>query len=182
MRNKNYYFFAATLIPLTYGDPPPISSSSFRDLCHEHLNKDDLAYLKFCVYDPQTIVENSKQTGCTFIDLFLLHERTYILHLAALRARKLGRVNPNNKQNFDHSDLLNFAKKVIEIEDPFEAELCINKERWQFLDEQINLNYFEVKNIYCYLLKLQLLERKVLFDTSRGKDEYQKLYNFIRNQ
>ena len=179
MKNENYYFFAATLDPINYGDEPPISSQEFRVLCQKFLSKDDAAFLKYCYYDAKLTMETTKPTGSDFIDNFLRQERSFLKMLAFNRAKKLGRtveeINDVDESAFGDKT----SKVAIEMTDPLEAELYINKERWSALDELINISYFEVVNIYSYLLKLQLLERKHFFSTAKGTEEYQILYNTI---
>ena len=179
MKNENYYFFAATFDPLSYGDEPPISSVEFRELCQKFLSKEDAAFLKFCYYDPKLCMETIKPTGSEFIDNFMQQERGFLELLASLRAKKLGR-NIEDSKEINHSTFGDrVCKAASEMDDPLEAELYINKERWSALDELVNISYFEVINIYTYLLKLQLLERKRFFYEAKGTEEYQILYNKI---
>ena len=178
MKNENYYFFAATFDPINYGDEPPISSEEFRQLCHKFLSKEDAAFLKYCYYDPKLCMDAIKPTGSDFIDNFMQQERGFLELLVSLRAKKLGRsVEPISEGHNAFGDRV--CKAVLEINDPLEAELYINKERWSALEELVNISYFEVINIYTYLLKLQLLERKHFFDKTKGTEEYQNLYKTI---
>ena len=191
MRDQNYYFFAATLAPINYGDEPPISSEKFRELCLNYLSPEDASFLEYCYFDSKLAMETLNPTGSEFIDDFMLQQRSFFLYLASLRASKMGRQLPADdmsgmKQLAENNpavqNALEIGKEAFEMSDPLEAELFINKGRWQSLDTLINMNYFDVRNIYCYLLRLQLLERKRFFDTQKGTEEYQKLYDTILNE
>ena len=176
MQKENYYFFAATLTAITYGDEPPMSSEKFRELCCEFLSSKDAEYLKYCCYDPHLALATTEPTGSDFIDTFLYQQRCFLTKLASLRAKKLNR---DLEIDVSEDDAIT-AKTAFEINNPLEAELYINKERWQALDDLVNINYYDVRSIYCYLLKLQLLEKKRIFDTAIGSAEYQKLLGKLK--
>ncbi|MCL1814905.1 MAG: DUF2764 domain-containing protein [Treponema sp.] len=181
MQNRNYYYFAATLTPISYGDKPPIASEDFRKLCHSLLHPDDAALLKYCCYDPILAVETVKPTGSDFIDLLMLRERVLILNLAFVRAAKLKRQSPEDPpQDVSHAEAL--GKAAFEMDDPLEAAVYIDEGRWGALDDMVGLNLFGVNTIFAYLLKLQLLERRQLFDAEIGSGNYRDLYDSILNE
>ena len=182
MRNDNYYYFVAALFPISYGDEPPISSEEFRGLCHHHLSEDDADLLKYCYFDPKLTVNTDISTGSEFIDNFLLRERNLILNLAFFRAGKLGRQAPIDEPPYDVPRTVAMGKAAFEMDDPLEAEIYIDKGRWLSLDNAMDVNYFGVNNIYSYLLKLQLLERRQVFDAIKGAAEYQQLYDTILDE
>ena len=181
MRNQNYYYFAATLSPINYGDKPPISSEDFRKLCRENLSKEDAELLKYCYFDSKLAVETTKPTGSEFIDSVLTRIRVLIVNIAALRAKRLGRKISETDFIDETQPAIDAGKTAYEMDDPLEATLYLNKESWIFLDELMKDSYFDVDNIYCYLLRLQLLERLQIFDVLKGNTEYKQLYDTILN-
>ena len=181
MQNRNYYYFVATLPSISYGDKPPISSEDFREQCKGLLNPDDVEFLKYCYYDPKLAVETVQPTGSDFIDLLMLRERVLVLNLAFIRAAKLKRPSPEDPPH-DVPRAEARGKTAFEMEDPLEATIYIDEGRWGALEDMTGLNLFGVNNIFAYLLKLQLLERRQLFEAEKGAANYKGLYDTILNE
>ena len=157
-----------------------MSSDEFREQCNQFLSKHDAALIKYCRYDAKMSVETVNPTGSKFIDFLLLRERILNLTLANLRAADhkrpvVGEVPP------DVPRAEAMAKAVFEMDDPLEAESTMDRARWGVLDEMVGLDYFGVNNVFAYLLKLQLLERRLRFDAVKGAANYRELYNAILN-
>ncbi|MDR0497037.1 MAG: DUF2764 domain-containing protein [Treponema sp.] len=181
MQNRNYYYFVATLPWLEYGDKPPVSSEEFRETCKSLLHPDDAELLQYCYYTPKLVVETVQPTGSDFIDLLMLRERVLELNLAYLRAGKLKRPSPGDPPH-DVPRAEAVAKAAFEMTDPLEATIFIDRGRWGALDAMVGLDLFGVNNIFAYLMKLQLLERRQLFDTEKGSVNYRGLYETILNE
>ena len=181
MASRNYYYFAATLPSLNYGDVPPLSSKEFREQCSDLLHPDDAELLKYCYYDPKLAVETVKPTGSDFIDLLMLRERVLILNLAFIRAARLKRPSPGDPPH-DVPRAEARGKAAFEMDDPLEATIYIDQGRWGALDDMVGLNLFGVNNIFAYLLKLQLLERRQSFKAETGEANYKILYDSILNE
>jgi hypothetical protein len=145
------------------------------------LHPEDAALLKYCYYDPKLAVETVKPTGSDFIDLLMLRERVLILNLAFIRAAKLKRPSPGDPPH-DVPRAEARGKAAFEMDDPLEATIYIDQGRWGALDDMTGLNLFGVNNIFAYLLKLQLLERRQRFDAETGAGNYKELYNSILNE
>jgi hypothetical protein len=178
---NNYYYFAATLPSVNYGDAPSAGSADFREECGNFLSDADMALLRYCRYDAKMAVETVKSTGSDFLDAVMTHERTLVLNLAALRAARLKRpAREEPPHGADDAEVL--AKTAFEMDDPLAAELLIDRARWDMLDELKGLDLFGVNVIYAHLMKLQLLERRQLFDAAKGAVEYRKLYDTILNK
>jgi len=177
---RNYYYFVSTLPFISYGDKPPIGSEEFREQCHGLLHPDDAALTRYCYYDAPLAVEAVQPTGSDFIDLFLARERTLMLNLAYLRAAKLKRPSPGDPPH-DVPRAEAVAKAAFEMTDPLEAAIFIDKSRWGALDDMVGIDLFGVNNIFAYLMKLQLLERRQFFDAEIGAGKYKELYDSILN-
>ena len=184
---RNYYYFVATLPWVTYGDAPPKSSAEFREECAAHLAPGDAALLQYCTYHygahdaVAAIAENAQATGSAFIDALLARERTLLLNLAHLRAARLKRQLPGEPPR-DASDAEAAAKAAFEMGDPLEAEVFLDRGRWDAIDALVGIDLFGVNMVYAYLLKLQLLERRQRFDTEKGFAGYKGLYDTILDE
>jgi len=158
-----------------------MSSEVFREQCNQFLSKRDAAFTMYCRYDPRMAVQTVDRTGSAFFDLLLLRERVLHLTLANHRAAEhkrppVGEVPPD----VPRAEAL--AKALFVMEDPLEAAITLDRARWGVLDEMVGMDYFGVNNIFSYLLKLQLLERKQRFDAVKGAANYRELYNAILNE
>ena len=181
MQPRNYYYFVATLPWLNYGEKPPLSSGDFREQCKAMLDPEDAALLRYCCFDPVLAIETVKSTGSEFVDRLLERERTLIFNMACLRAAKLKRPAPGIPPH-DIPRTEAVAKAVVEMEDPLEAELYMDQSRWVALDEMVGIDLFGLNNIFAFLLKLQLMERRQLFEVERGQTAYRELYGKILNE
>jgi hypothetical protein len=177
--SKNYYYLVASLPYLRYEDKPPLSSEEFRAICSTSLSEGDAALLPYCCYDAKVAVDTVQSTGSAFVDFHILRERTLNLNLAFLRSAKLKRPSPAEPPH-DVPRAEAVAKAAFEMEDPLEAETYIDRNRWGALDDVAGTNYFGVNNIFAYLLKLQLLERKQHLDTIKGFAAYKEIYDAIK--
>jgi hypothetical protein len=75
------------------------------------------------------------------------------------------------------------AKTAFEMTDPLEAALFLDKSRWDFLSDKAGIDdMFGVNNIYIYMLKLKLMERRLRFDTEKGFAAYRVHYDSILNE
>ena len=177
MSSHNYYYFVASLPHINYGDKPPVSSQEFKEQCANFLSKHDMTLIQYCRYDARLAVETTA-TGSVFIDTILLRERSLNLTLASLRAARLNRPSPGEPPH-DVPRAEAVAKTAFDMEDPLDAALFIDRARWGVLEEMVGINYFSVNNIFAYFMKIQLLERKQLFDIQKGSQSYRDLYNAI---
>jgi hypothetical protein len=71
------------------------------------------------------------------------------------------------------------AKAALAIESPLEAELFLDKSRWDAIESLQGIDYFTRNTIFGYLLKLLLMERRSFFKAEEGFIEYKGLYASI---
>jgi len=183
--SHNYYYLISTLPFINYGDIPPMSSEDFRERCYKMLKSSDADLLQYCYFNPKLAMETTKPTGSDFIDLFLHREMVLISNLAFIRAARLKRPLPEDPpHDVPRAEALGKTafQMEFEMDDPLAATLYIDEGRWGALDATVGFDYFGVNNIFAYLLKLQLLERRQFFDVEKGSAEYQRLYNTILNE
>ena len=190
----SYYYLAAQLPYLVYGQKPPMSCSAFRVLAKQFLNSRDMAYFDLVDLDPDpedkgkneaegsSYAESAAPSGCTFIDQWREWERTLRLNLARQRSRKVireGAAPTETPPIFPIDAAAAAIKAVSTAESPLEAELVLDKARWEAIESLQGINYFDRNTIYAYLLKLILLERHAMFSVEKGFAEYKSLYASI---
>ena len=190
----SYYYLAAQLPYLAYGQKPPMSSSDFRDLAKPLLDTQDRVFFDLVDLDPEGITEKGHidtrpsyaepalKSGCDFIDQWREWERTLRLNLAQQRSQKTKQegVNALVEAPALPTDAAAAAlRAVTATESPLEAEYVLDKARWEAIENLQGIIYFNRNTIYAFLLKLLLLERHAMFNTENGYAEYKSLYASI---
>jgi len=176
----SYYYLMAQLPFLTYEQKPPMSSAAFKALAESLMIEDDAALLKAIHLDPDAVDESSS-IDCNFIDGWKSWERTLRLNLERDRAVKLKRDSLSMAEPpFYPADAAAVALKAVNSDSsPLDTEIFLDKARWNAIDNLAGNDYFDRNNVYAYLLKLMLIERRLLFDVERGFAEYKSLYASI---
>ena len=193
----SYYYLAAQLPYLFYGQTPPMSSEAFKELAKPLLSKRDSALLDLVSLDPLRPTQNdtamddgtgkapsylSKAPSCgsDFIDRWREWERVLRLNLAKHRAAKLGRPGLEEIIPEEPVEAAMAAEKAIESAvSPHELEIQLDKARWHAIEELQGNDYFDHNTIFAYLLKLYILERRASFQAEKGYAEYKSLYASI---
>ena len=186
----SYYYLASQLPYLLYGQTPPMSSAAFRDLAKPLLGDHDAALLDLVGLDPQppkageegpSYADNAPASGSDFIDRWREWERSLRLNMARHRAIKTKRDGAAPVEPPIHpADAAAVAvKAVVATESPLEAEILIDKARWNAIEYLQGIDYFDRNTIFAYLLKLIILERRASFKAETGFAEYKSLYASI---
>jgi hypothetical protein len=183
----SYYYLAAQLPALGYGQAAPMTSSAFRALARDAMNDADAAILDLCNLDPgldaavPAYAKSAASSSCDFIDNWREWERTLRLNLARFRAQKIKRDGGAPVDPPAHpANAAGVAKAAVSMESsPLEAELYLDKARWDAIESFQGIQYFSRNTMYAYLLKLMLMERRNKFKTEEGFTEYKGLYASI---
>ena len=67
------------------------------------------------------------------------------------------------------------AREAAGDSSPLSAEHTQNRARWSFLDDLETGHHFDMEKLVVYFLKLQILDRKDLFNKERGTEKFEKL-------
>jgi hypothetical protein len=165
-----------------------MSSAAFRELAREALSPSDAAALDYCTLDPTAMpdmgvssgVPDSPGTVGTFVACWKEWERSLRLNLARSRAQKLKRDAGTTADAPGYPiDAAAAAKAALAMESPLEAELFLDKARWDAIESFQGIDTFSENAMFAYLLKLLLLERRAAFNTEEGFTEYKGLYAAI---
>ena len=167
-----------------------MSSAEYRDLARPLLNSNDRAFFDQVDLDPGdkdkenpgfSYAEAAPPSGCAFIDRWREWERTLRLNLARHRAQKAKQegsmlVEPPALPTEAVSAVV---RAMTAAESPLEAELVLDKARWEAIESLQGIDYFNRNTIFAYLLKLLILERHAMFSVVKGYSEYKSLYASI---
>jgi len=178
----SYYYLMSQLPFLIYEQKPPMSSGAFKELAESLMDEDDASLLGNVHLDQDLSGDNeSAVTGCNFIDDWRVWERALRLNLEKSRAIKLKRDNLLLAEPpFYPADAAAAAHKAVNSESsPLDTEILLDKARWNAIENLAGNDYFDRNNVYAYLLKLMLIERRLLFNVERGFAEYKSLYASI---
>ncbi len=168
-----YYFTVAYLPQLFYDTEKPfLNTVRFLTLCSETLHRRDIL-----------LVQKTKLTGFDQsepINELLLNwhrfEITLRNELVNLRAHKRGK-DPYEwlKEVQEVLGLSSIARDAFNQDNPLQAEDMLNRVRWKYFDDLESGHYFDVEKLQVYYLRLQLLERKALFDKEKGYSRFEKI-------
>ena len=185
-----YYFLASQLPYLIYGQTPPMSSEAFKELAKPLLGTRDAALLDIVSPDPYpaelcaegpSYFKSAPSSGSDFIDKWRDWERALRLNLARHRASKLNweGAAPVDAPTEPSEAVAAASRVMASYDSPLEAELHLDRERWDVIEALQGMDTFSSNSIFAYLLKLMLLERHASFQTEKGFIEYKSLYASI---
>lgn len=182
----SFYYLMAQLPVLIYDQKLPMSSEEFKALALSVLDENDSSLFTHLSLDPDpektepSYKETAPATGCEFIDSWREWERTFRLNLAKHRAHHLKREISSIEPPVTPADAALAASKAVSGENsPLEAELLIDKARWNAIVEIAGFEYFSLNHVLAYYLKLLLMERRASFNNEKGISEYKSLYASI---
>ncbi len=176
---NRYWFFPATLPGLVFGAKGRLDSVEFLAQCQRHLSKDDYKevadVLAVLSADAAPAVFSSQ-----FLTRFAAWERTFRNELSRLRAKRAGvREDASLRPAARSDEAARAAAACFLIEDPYQAELALERERWNAIERLAPLAAFDLDFIVAYRLKLAINERLAKLSVESGVDGYRRLYNDI---
>jgi hypothetical protein len=157
-----------------------MTPAHFMELAADKLSSGDLAVLGHCTLDPEL---SAPPTSSAFVNHWREWERALRLNLSKNRAQKLKRSEASGRDAVDvpehPADAVSAAKNAMLMESPLEAEIYLDKARWDAIENFQGISTFSEDAIYAYLLKLRLMERRSAFKNEEGFTEYKALYAAI---
>jgi hypothetical protein len=172
----DYYFLIAELPAVFYGQPAPMPAESFVELCRNHLEPGDMAVLDTIAGTPDSNTVDA--VSAPFLAGWAAWDTALRLNLARARAAKLKREGSSPVDAPDYpADAAGAARTAAGMESPLEAELYLDKARWDYLTELEGYSPFSSYKVFAYYLKLKLCERRSQFNTETGFAEYKSLYS-----
>lgn len=159
-----YYYLITALPMLKFDAEPPINMDEFIELCRQELTERD--FIKF-----------SNISGNQISAEFEAWNTALKNELVRLRASRLNfNADESLKEGSIYAGLAELAREVFNQENPLEAELLLDRMRWNKISELEALEYFSMEKLAAYLLKLKLLKRKALFTKEKGNENYRQIY------
>jgi hypothetical protein len=169
-----HYYYLVASFPLLFYDTERITShQEFLDLCRQHLIPRHYQLLRHA----STSDLGPTSPSCRILDLWRKWETALRNELVTLRGKKKG--VETEAYLVDSPGIITaqqLAGEAFGQESPLQAEELLNRARWSYLDELEVGHYFDIEKILVYALRLQILERKALFDEEKGREMFEKIY------
>jgi hypothetical protein len=169
-----------------------MSSAAFKTLAKSLLDEEDSNLMECLYLDPEpreagagdegpSYAGHALSTGCDFIDHWREWERVLRLNVAKHRSTKIKRESgaPVEPPVFPADAVSAAVKAVVGTESPLDAEILIDRARWNAIEILAGSDNFNRNAVFAYFLKLVLLERRASFNTEEGFAEYKSLYASI---
>ncbi len=176
---NRYWFFPATLPYLAFGIKGKLDSAEFLAQCQRHLSTDDYREVEGAI-----AVLGADAAPAAFaaplLTKFAAWERTFRNELSRLRAKRAGaREDANTRPTARSDEAARAASACFAIEDPYQAELALEHERWNAIERLAPLAAFDLNFVVAYRLKLAINERLTLLSAEAGAAGYRRLYDDI---
>jgi len=154
----------------------PISSEEMLDVCRRFVSGGDYSGLEDSSLNP----DGAEAPG--ICAAFREWERSLRNDLVILRAAEQN-LSPGEylRDSEPVSGTSVIASEAMSKNSPLEAELFLDSCRWSRIDELSNGHFFDIEFLRAYRMKLQILERRAMFDEKRGFAAYRDLYARVLN-
>ena len=174
---KQYYYAVSSLPFPDFDSAPLLTVSEFLDICRSTLSERDFEILNS--------VNLNGIKGFDFslpvLKKWLSWEGTLRNEIVKLRADSLDMETDAYMYAVEsNTEAPGLAVNAYKLESPLLAEETLDKARWQFLDELESGHYFDLEKLIVYLLRLQILERRAKFTIENGNENFQKIYENIK--
>ncbi len=165
----NYYYLVSSLPILKKDEKPFLSYGDFLKECERICSRDDFSLIQKANFEISV-----DDPACRRNDL-LKHWAVYLncysnemARFRALRAHKdpMGYLRGDKCVNPFLADAVSQAFKQT---DPLKGELFLDETIWEFIECLSSYHQFDLETLIAYGLKLQILDRKQVFESSEGQ-------------
>ena len=167
----SYYYLIASLPELSADGDMPITYSEFLSCCQSNVSDSDYELLKDLTLsstEGPLVKEWSEFYG------MLSKELNY------QRSMNLGKSYSSayDKDGF----IAQVVGSALAAKNPLEAERILLEYEFENLDSLVGLHMFDDYVLFGYAIKLKLLERLNSFEQTKGKAEFQSLFDGIQQR
>lgn len=79
-------------------------------------------------------------------------------------------------------DFFDQIVKLSEIDELLEREKKLDQLRWEWMDNAVFFDYFDVERIFVYLVKLEMIERWISLDKEKGRELFRKIIDALKDE
>ena len=167
----SYYYLIASLPELSADGDMPITYSEFLSCCQSNVSDSDYELLKDLTLsstEGPLVKEWSEFYG------MLSKELNY------QRSMNLGK---SYSSAYDKDGFISqVVGSALAAKNPLEAERILLEYEFKKLDSLVGLHMFDDYVLFGYAIKLKLLERLNSFEQTKGKAEFQSLFDGIQQR
>jgi hypothetical protein len=176
-----YYYLASTLLTPVFGQKPPVSFEDFKETCSRLAAAEDGAKLETLSLVPPVRQAGASATTFEFQERFWKRETVLRNEIAKQRAERLSRKDEGQVRETEDWDneAQASARRALSAEDPLQAELSLEKDRWDWIEAQSAGHRFDSEALAAYGLKILILERLSRFSEEAGMERYESMYRTI---
>lgn len=176
---KRYWYFASTLPFFPFGSTAPMTIDEFDERCSRLVDKADMELVKL-VERARSGEYCAAMEGSPFLRAYTQFECGVRNALVIARA-KANRWDPEPwlRTGIAVAEVSQIVQTILGAADPLQAELALEHERWNAIDQLSALSLFEMDYILAYKMKLLIAIRCSSFDRARGTEEFNALYKDI---
>ena len=168
-----YYYLIASLPLLEFGTKTPFTYADFLSICEEQLSSGDLKIIKETRLAPL----KNPDSRCLTLKEWNKFNITLRNEIAKVRTSRQGKDAGRYIRGEDYADpfIVSFAQWIVNQDSPLEAEISLDRLRWEKLDDLGKGHYFDIDYLVTYALKLQILARWEQINSSDGMQALQNL-------
>lgn len=154
---RQYYYLIAGLPMLEFGMKAPISYNEFCLRCREQLASSDMDILNRASISPAEDAVDSVPILRKWKEFELSLRNEITRHRGAKYSKDP--LKYIRGENYPDPFTAGFAQWAVNQDSPIEAELSLDRARWEKIQELKKGHYFDVYFLIAYSLELQILER-----------------------
>ena len=167
----SYYYLIASLPELRADGDMPITYDEFLSCCQSNVSEEKLQLLK-------DLTLNS--TEGPLVDEW---SRFYGMLMKELNYQRSMNLGKSYSSAYDKDGLIAQAvAAALTAKNPLEAERVLLEYEFENLDSLVGLHMFDDYVLFGYAIKLKLLERLNCFEQTKGKAEFQSLFDGIQQR
>jgi len=181
---SNYYYLMTSLPMLKFSDSDVMSYDNFLSLCQGNVSEKDFKWLEK--------IKLNEASGTNFLNQWAFFYNQLSEELTTQRSKKLGKEKlQNGLEGSRETRIVNIVNQAVtkalgegnelEVNNPLEAELNLLEFMYKEIDEMVGLHTFDKMALAGYVIKLQLLNRKVQFSAMDGAAEYKRLFSNMQS-
>ena len=167
----SYYYLIASLPELRADGDMPLTYDEFLSCCQSNVSEEKYQMLKDLTLD---------STEGPLVDEW---SRFYGMLMKELNYQRSMNLGKSYSSAYDKDGLIaQAAAPALSAKNPLEAEKVLLEYEFENLDSIVGLHMFDDYVLFGYAIKLKLLERLNCFEQTKGKAEFQSLFDGIQQR
>ena len=167
----SYYYLIASLPELRADGDMPLTYDEFLSCCQSNVSEEKYQMLKDLTLD---------STEGPLVDEW---SRFYGMLMKELNYQRSMNLGKSYSSAYDKDGLIaQAASAALTAKNPLEAEKVLLEYEFENLDSLVGLHMIDDYVLFGYAIKLKLLERLNCFEQTKGKAEFQSLFDGIQQR